>query len=101
MKDERLILSHDNLREVTNKEYNGRLIERHRNVGTADSDRKNAPDVGDRRQPNIFKLLWPAIFVDFWAGIAIPILLYYMLELPCEEGTKCPTCPQTPGLTLL
>ena len=63
---------------------------------------KNAPDAlatGD--QPNIFKLLWPAYmcaFVDFLgAGIAIPILPYYMLELPWEEGTKCPTCPQTPG----
>ena len=52
-------------------------------------------------QPNIFKLLWPAYmcaFVDFLgAGIAIPILPYYMLELPWEEGTKCPTCPQAPG----
>ena len=55
-------------------------------------------------QPNIFKLLWPAYmcaFVDFLgAGIAIPILPYYMLELPWEDGTACPTCPQAPNVNI-
>ena len=48
--------------------------------------------------PNVLKVLWPAYlcaFVDFLgAGIGIPILPYYTLELPWEEGTQCPTCPQ-------
>ena len=48
--------------------------------------------------PNPFAVLWPAYlcsFIDFLGiGIAIPILPYYVLEMPWEEGHKCPVCPQ-------
>ena len=52
--------------------------------------------------PNPFAILWPAYlcsFIDFLGiGIAIPILPYYILELPWIEGTECPVCPQPEGL---
>jgi MFS family permease len=48
-----------------------------------------------------FAILWPAYlcaFVDFLgAGIAIPILPYYVLELGWETSALCPSCPQDPA----
>ena len=57
--------------------------------------------------PNPFLVLWPAYlcaFVDFMgAGIAIPILPYFVLELPWTTSgpttfSSCPSCPQDPNL---
>lgn len=51
-------------------------------------------------KPNPFRILWPAYlccFIDFLgAGIAIPILPYFALELAWDSNTTCPTCPQVP-----
>ena len=58
----------------------------------------------DTEEPPIspFVVLWPAYlcaFVDFLgAGIAIPILPYFVLELGWETDAVCPTCPQDPSL---
>ena len=61
-----------------------------------DGDGSNA----DTPPVSPFAVLWPAYlcaFVDFLgAGIAIPILPYYVLELGWDSNAVCPSCPQDP-----
>ena len=76
---------------ITEKKEDNVITNKKEEEETSTSSSSSSP-------PNVLKVLWPAYlcaFVDFLgAGIGIPILPYYTLELPWEEGTQCPTCPQ-------
>lgn len=50
------------------------------------------------KPPSAVALLWPALlclFIDYLGvAIAIPVLPYFVLEIPWDTSTVCPQCPQ-------